>query len=171
MKKSDLKFIPNFYDIYIALADDHIDLIDGLKTSETIFESLSKKLILHEAYRYESNKWTPKEILQHIIDAERVFAYRALSISRLEKNALLGFDENAYTENSHANNRSIESLLKEFRGVRQSTALLFETFNENMLHETGICFQTKISTLAIGFVIIGHAKHHFNILNERYFIT
>lgn len=128
-------------------------------------------MILHEAYRYESNKWTPKEILQHIIDAERVFAYRALSISRLEKNTLLGFDENAYTKNSHANNRNIESLLKEFRSVRQSTTLLFESFNKNMLHETGICFQTKISALAIGFVIIGHAKHHFNVLNERYFIT
>lgn len=169
MKKTDLKFLPNFYDRYIALVDDNTNLIDGLKNSETIFESFSEKLIQCQAYRYETNKWTPKELLQHIIDTERIFAYRALSISRLEPNALLGFDENLYAENADANNRNIEDLLKEFKLVRQSTIILFESFNENMLHETGICSETRISPLAIGFTIIGHAMHHLNILNERYF--
>ncbi len=171
MTKSDLKFIPNFYDRYIKLVDNNIDLIDGLKSSETIFEDLIKKLILHQEYRYELNKWTPKELLQHIIDTERIFAYRALSISRLEPMTLLGFDENLYAKNAHVNHRSIENLLTEFRTVRQSTIHLFESFNEEMLHSTGISSEIKINTLAIGFTIIGHAKHHFNILNERYLIA
>ncbi|TGV02456.1 DinB family protein [Flavivirga rizhaonensis] len=169
MKKSDLKFIPNFFDRYIALIDDNINLIDGLKTNETIFENVSEKLIQYQDYRYEPNKWTPKEMLQHIIDTERIFTYRALCISRLEPKALLGFDENAYADNSNANHRSIENLLKEFRLVRQSSTILFESFSENMLHKTGICFETKMNTLAIGFVIIGHAQHHINILKERYY--
>ncbi|GAA3647595.1 DinB family protein [Flavivirga jejuensis] len=169
MKTSDLKFSPNYFDRYIALVDANTDLIDGLKNSETIFESFTEKLIQHQTYRYESNKWTPKEMLQHIIDTERIFAYRALCISRLEPNTLQGFDENVYAKNAKANNRSIDSLLKEFRLVRQSTTILFESFDKSTLHETGICSEIKISVLAIGFTIIGHAKHHLNILNERYF--
>ena len=171
MKKSDLKFIPDFFDRYIALVDDHTHLIDGLKHGETILESVSEKLAQHQEYRYEPNKWTPKELLQHIIDTERILAYRALCISRLEPKALLGFDENVYAKNSCANNRSIEDLLKEFRLVRQSTIPLFESFNEDMLHRVGISSEIRISALAFGFTIIGHAKHHFNILNDRYFIT
>ncbi|MDO5988443.1 DinB family protein [Flavivirga amylovorans] len=169
MQKSDLKFIPNFFDRYIALIDDNTYLIDGLKTNETIFKSISEKLIQHQEYRYKPNKWTPKELLQHVIDTERILTYRALCISRLEPKALLGFDENMYVENSNANNRSVEDLLKEFRLVRQSTLPLFESFNEDVLHRAGISFETKISTLALGFTIIGHAKHHFKVLNERYF--
>ena len=169
MKKSDLKFAPNYFDRYIALADDHIDLIDGLKHDETIFENVSQKLVQHEAYKYEPHKWTPKELLQHIIDTERIFAYRALSISRLEPKALLGFDENTYAKNSNANERTMASLLKEFHVVRQSTIALFESFSQSMLHSAGVSSEIKISTLAIGFTIIGHARHHLNVLNERYF--
>ncbi len=171
MKKSDLKFIPNFYDRYIKLVNNDIDLIDGLKHNETIFKDLTKKLIQHQEYRYEPSKWTPKELLQHVIDTERILAYRALCIARLEPKALLGFDENIYVENSNANNRSIEDLLKEFSLARQSTIPLFESFNNETLHRAGISFETKISVLALGFTIIGHAKHHFNILNERYLIA
>ncbi len=169
MKKSDLKFIPEYFDRYIALVDDHVNLIDALKKGETIFENCSKALIEHQDYRYEPHKWTPKALLQHIIDTERIFAYRALSLARLEPKALLGFDENDYANNSNANQRNIEDLLQEFRLVRQSTTLLFESFDKTMLYTTGISSGIKISTLAIGFVIIGHAKHHLNVLNERYF--
>ncbi|AUP81579.1 hypothetical protein C1H87_08830 [Flavivirga eckloniae] len=163
--------MPDFYDRYIALVDENIDLIDGLYTSETIFENTIEKLIQHQDYRYKPDKWTPKELLQHVIDTERIFAYRALSIARLEPKALLSFDENDYAKNSKANNRTIESLLREFKLVRQSTSILFESFDEDVFHETGISFKIKISVLAIGFTIIGHAKHHMNILNERYFIN
>lgn len=169
MKKSDLECIPNYFDRYIALADDHVHLIDGLKKDEAIFENISQKLVQYETYRYEPHKWTPKELLQHIIDTERIFAYRALSISRLEPKTLLGFDENVYAKNSGANERTMTSLLKEFQIVRQSTIALFESFSQNMLHSTGVSSEIKISTLAIGFTIIGHARHHLNVLNERYF--
>ncbi len=171
MRKSDLKFMPEYFERYINLVEDHVSLVEELKQSETIFENISKKLIDFQDYRYDTGKWTPKEVLQHIIDAERIFAYRALCVSRLESQALLGFDENAYANNSNANNRSIENLLKEFKLVRQSTIILFESFNDDMLHLSGISSHIKISSLAIGFTIIGHAKHHLNILEERYFIS
>ncbi|GAB1858144.1 DinB family protein [Flavobacteriaceae bacterium MHTCC 0001] len=171
MKQTDLTFIPEFYDRYIALVNRDTDVLQALKHTVTIFDSHTEALIAKEAYRYQPEKWTPKEMLQHIIDTERIFSYRALAISRQEQQHLIGFDENAYAKNSKANYRTVESLLKEFKLVRQSTIALFESFDNDIWHLEGICSDKKMSVLAIGFVITGHAMHHLNILNERYFVN
>lgn len=169
MNKNDLKFIPDFYDRYISLVDDSVDLLDGLIQSKNIFESVSDELVIHEDYSYEPGKWTPKGVLQHVIDNERIMAYRALCISRGDVKTLNGYEENLYVENSNANLRTIQSLLEEFALVRESSIILFENFTDKMLYNTGVCSDIKVSTLALGLVIIGHSNHHLKVLRERYF--
>ena len=119
-------------------------------------------------YRYAEGKWTIKDIIQHIIDAERIFSYRALRISRNDKTPLPGFEENDYVNNTDANSRTIQSLLTEMAAVRQSTLLLFKSFTEEQLQLMGTASEHQISVRAIGFVIIGHQKHHQRIFKERY---
>ena len=119
-------------------------------------------------YRYANGKWTIKEIIQHIIDTERIFAYRALRISRNDKTPLPGFDENNYVDNSNGNLRSIQDLLTEMAVVRQSTLSLFKSFSEDQLLIIGTASENQISVRAIGFIIIGHQKHHQIIFEERY---
>lgn len=120
------------------------------------------------AYRYTEGKWTIKDIIQHIIDTERIFGYRALRISRNDTTPLPGFEENDYVDNTDANNRSIQDLLAEFSAVRHSNLFLFKSFSEEQLKRVGTTSNTAISVRAIGFVIIGHQKHHQKVFQERY---
>ena len=119
-------------------------------------------------YRYDKGKWTIKEIIQHLIDSERVFSYRALRISRNDSTPLPGFDENSFVENTNANNRTLQSLLTEMAVVRQSTLSLFASFSEAQLTRMGTASNHAISVRAIGFIIIGHQEHHQKIFTERY---
>ncbi|MBC7642527.1 MAG: DinB family protein [Flavobacterium sp.] len=119
-------------------------------------------------YRYDDNKWTIKEIIQHLIDAERIFQYRALRISRADKTPLPGFNENDYVNNSSGNSRSIQDLLTEMAVVRQSTLSLYKSFSNEQLILIGNASNNEISVRAIGFIIIGHQKHHQKIFLERY---
>jgi uncharacterized damage-inducible protein DinB len=119
-------------------------------------------------YRYAEGKWTIKDIIQHVIDTERIFAYRALRISRNDITPLPGFEENDYVENTKANERGIQDLLAEFSAVRYATLFLFKSFSEEQLKRIGTASGTAISVRAIGFIIIGHQKHHQNVFQERY---
>lgn len=119
-------------------------------------------------YRYAEGKWTIKEIIQHIIDTERIFAYRALRISRNDKTLLPGFNENDYVDNSFGNLRSIQDLLTEMSVVRHATLSLFKSFSQEQLLRIGTVSDKQISVRAIGFIIIGHQKHHQMIFEERY---
>jgi uncharacterized damage-inducible protein DinB len=119
-------------------------------------------------YRYAEGKWSIKEIIQHIIDSERVFAYRALRISRNDTTPLPGFDENDFAQNTVANSRSIQDLLAEMSAVRHSNLLLFKSFSEEQLNRVGVASENSISVRAIGFILIGHQKYHQKIFEERY---
>ena len=121
-------------------------------------------------YRYAEGKWTIKEILQHLIDAERIFAYRALRFSRNDQTPLPGFDENMYADvvNPVANKRHLKDLLTEFTAVRHATIALFKSFTEEDLLKNGVASENVMSVRAVGFVIIGHQNHHKKIFAERY---
>lgn len=120
-------------------------------------------------FAYAAGKWTLKELLQHVTDTERVFIYRAMCVARGEKQSLPGFDEDMYAANSNANARSWKSLAEEFLAVRQSSRLLFESFTEEMLNQSGTANNRPIHVNAIGFILVGHALHHMHIARERYF--
>ena len=104
-----------------------------------------------------------------MIDNERIQSYRSLAFSRGDTNVLPGYDEKLYGNNTFANNRTIEDLMGEFHVVRSASIALFQHLSEEQLHKKGICFEVEVTPLALGFQIIGHAIHHLNILEERYF--
>jgi hypothetical protein len=108
-------------------------------------------------------------MIQHLIDAERIFTYRALRYARNDKTVLPGFDENTYVPNSESGRRNLEDLFNEYNIVRQSTICLYQSFSKQMLEREGISFNRDISVLAVGFTIVGHALHHNVILKERYY--
>jgi len=170
MKASELligEYKPYFL-TYINKAEG-FDLKDGLKSSlnQTLsfFESLPE---IKLEYVYAKDKWTIKEIIQHLIDAERVFAYRALRFARGDKHNLPGYDENQYAPSSLANRRSKASLLNEYTHLRQTTISLFDSFTNDMLMQIGLADNGNMSVRAIGFVIIGHEIHHCQVIKERY---
>jgi len=153
--------------------------IDKAEISQSFGDALtSNGLLTHDFYKaipknkldyvYEKGKWTIKEILLHLIDAERVFAYRALRISRQDKTELAGFDQDDYVTTGNAVNRSIESLISEYKSVRQSTISLFNSFSDNDLKAIGTASGSIVSVRAIGHIIIGHENHHRQIIEERY---
>lgn len=119
-------------------------------------------------HAYAEGKWTIKQLLQHIIDAERIFTYRALRIARKDKTPLAGFDENIYAANDGSANRTLQSLKDEFNAVRTSTDMLVKSFNETQLNESGISSNKYITANAICFITYGHLLHHKRIIEERY---
>lgn len=119
-------------------------------------------------FAYAEGKWTLKELLQHLIDAERIFAYRALRFARKDRTELVGWDEETYAKHYFSTERSLQSLTDEFKTVRKSSSLFFENLNVIQLSETGIANGNEISVENIGKLIVGHNIHHLNIIEERY---
>lgn len=150
-------------------AVENIDLIEGLEIGLDQMVSFMESIPTDKLeYRYAEGKWTIKDILLHLIDAERIFAYRALRIGRGDKIPLAGFEENDYVPNALANYRNIDSLLTEFKFVRNSTLCLFKSFSCEQLAYLGTASNSPISVRAIGFIISGHQNHHLRTIKERY---
>ena len=148
---------------------DNVELFEELEISLHDFIKFVQNIPMDKFdYRYAEGKWTIKDIIQHIIDAERIFSYRALRISRNDKTPIQSFEENDYVENTDANSRSIQELLTEFSAVRHSNILMFKSFSEEQLTRMGIASNHPISVRAIGFLIIGHQNHHQRVFQERY---
>jgi len=158
----------SFNATYINALED-VSLIEGLeKGKDQLVAFISAIPTEKLEYRYAENKWTIKDIILHLIDAERIFGYRALRIGRGDKTPLAGFEENDYIPNAMANNRTVESLLEEFQWVRNSTLILFKNFSNEQLLYLGTASENAISVRAIGFLITGHQNHHLKIIEERY---
>ncbi|MBS1536944.1 MAG: DinB family protein [Bacteroidetes bacterium] len=169
MKKSDIISMPEYFDRYINLVGDY-SVIDSLKFYNANWLRNEKEALIQLGNSiYAPQKWTIKDILQHLIDTERIFAYRAVCFAREDTTILPGFDENRYALSANATLREVEDLLEEIQLVRDSTIALYNSFSNEMMMREGISFNKKISVLAIGFVISGHAIHHLNIIKERYY--
>ncbi|HEX8546694.1 MAG TPA: DinB family protein [Cytophagaceae bacterium] len=167
MKKSDIINMPQFFDTYINLAKDE-DIITSLEDLAAFNTNFLAALEILGDKTYAEHKWSVKDILQHLIDNERIQAYRALAFARGESKLLPGYDQEPYAHIAMANRRTFESLFEEIKVVRSSTISLFKSFDHKMLSREGICYNVKISVLALGFVIAGHQVHHLNIISERY---
>ena len=153
----------------------YINLVNNTSAIEALHENHSEfmKLMVtitevQGAYRYEDNKWSIKEVIAHVLDAERVFAYRAMRFARNDKTDLPGYDENEYTSFSNANQRSVNDLINEFDILRQSSILLYSSFDQTALARRGTANQMAIDVNSIFYLISGHCRHHMNILKERY---
>ena len=170
MKTSQLS--ENEYSIFNATyikAAGEVDLIEELEICLHDFIRFVQNIPMDKFdYRYAEGKWTIKEIIQHIIDTERIFAYRALRISRNDMTPFPVFDENFFADNTIAKTRSIQDLLTELSAVRHSNLLLFKSFSEDQLKRIGVASEHLISVRAIGFILIGHQKQHQKVFEERY---
>ena len=157
-----------YHKTYIQ-AIENVELIEELEICLHDFIKFVQNIPMDKFdFRYAEGKWTIKDIIQHLIDCERIFGYRALCVSRNDKTSLPGFEENDYVENTDSNTRSIQSLLSELAAVRESTILLFKSFSVEQLMRIGIVNNNEISVRAIGFIVIGHQIHHQKIFEERY---
>jgi uncharacterized damage-inducible protein DinB len=168
MPKPDLITIPEFYHKYVRLVAENDAAAALSANTEKALGVLSDIPDEKWNYRYAEGKWSIKEMLQHITDAERIFSYRALCIARGEKQSLPGFDENTYAAASNADRRKKEELIEEFKTVRKATEALFQSFDDEQLAKIGVANNKSISVNGIGFVTVGHVMHHLNILQERY---
>ena len=121
-----------------------------------------------QTYRYSNDKWTIKEIVQHIIYTERVFNYRALRIARKDSIDLPGFDENRFVKHSNANQRDYNLLLDEFSSLRKTTIYLYESFSDEALLEKGKINSNTMSVRALGYLTSGHLLHHMEVIKSRY---
>jgi hypothetical protein len=145
------------------------DPIEGIYRNTKAFRKLLKNIPGKKAdYAYAPGKWTLKEMLQHIIDAERVFAFRALHMARKDINPLPGFDENQWADNSKASNRKWKDLVNEFLTLRSANEMLFATLDEQQLLHAGIANNSQVSVATLAFVTAGHLDHHMNIIQTRY---
>ncbi len=138
--------------------------ISGNKTIE-IYSNLTEK---QGDFAYAEGKWTLKELLLHLSDTERIFQYRLLCIARGEQKDLPGFDEELYAKNSFANSRTVDSLIKEFQLIRNSSQILVETLDSSVMQNMGNANGNSISPETIAKLIIGHNFHHLDIIKERY---
>ena len=166
----NLETIPSFYKNYVKQVDQTDMLtamrLSGYRTLELVHSIPEKKI----DFRYAEGKWSIRELLCHMIDAERIFAYRALRFARNDKTNLPGWEENDYAPQANAANRSLKKIADEMQHLRTSNIDMFEGFSEEMLVRKGIANNNEMSVVALGFIIPGHETHHRNILKERYLL-
>lgn len=166
MNRSQIN-LPVYFDRYMNLTDD-VTVSEALNISliELIQAPLAQWKSVGDAV-YAKDKWTIKDILQHIIDTERIFCYRALSFARGE-GEVKAFDEDIYATMANAAQRSIEDLLEELITLRKATILLYKSFDDKMLAMEGVGLKGTYSVHAIGFILAGHQRWHYKIIEERY---
>lgn len=168
--KSDItsKEFKDYYSLYLDRVPANTELFEALEQKEELisfFKSIPKDK--HE-FRYAPEKWTPKQILQHLIDTERVFMNRALCFAREDSTELPGYDENHYAEHCFSNKRTIEDMLEEYKVLRTSSMYLYKSFDDKVLTNIGKASGGYFSVRVIPFILCGHQKHHINIIKERY---
>ncbi|MCE2496408.1 MAG: DinB family protein [Flavobacteriales bacterium] len=167
MKRPELGEYAESYKGYVDLVTES-NGIQALRDSKReALDLWAKWPIAKQDHRYAEGKWTPKEIVQHIIDTERVFGYRALAFGRSDTTELPGFDHNAYVDQSRDIKRSWHDLMEEFEMVRNGSILLFESL-ESQSTNAGIANGVGISVRALCFVSAGHTRHHLNVLRNKY---
>lgn len=168
MPRPDLSKIPVFYHNYIQQVEG-TDLMGAMKKqTNSIFNFLKSVPVEKRNFRYAKGKWTIKEMLQHIIDTERIFAYRGLCIARKETVSLPGFDENNYANNSKAKKREWNDMIEELKAVRRSSEIMYASFDREQMTTFGLSNNNPISVAAIGFIIVGHINHHIKVIKEKY---
>lgn len=171
MPKPNSTDYPEYFGNYINQVSED-DLIPAFMNQMPLLEKFMSSVDEEKAnYAYAPGKWIIKELWQHVIDAERIFSYRALCIARKETINLPGFDENNYAANSNANERTWENLREEFINVRKSTLDLYKSFTENMMQQKGNSNNREMNVLSLGFTTIGHVTHHLKVLSEKYKIV
>ncbi len=169
MKRSQINPMPQYYDYYINLVAD-VELSDAFDRSIRQLNDLDRdRLTGLDGQAYAPDKWTVKEILQHVIDFERILSYRSLLFARGVGSNPQDIDPHLLARNSLSEARTIEALIDELKALRLATRELYESFDDRALVNTGISWKYETSVLAMGFMMIGHQIHHLKVIEEKYF--
>jgi len=158
-----------FYKTYIDLIPDDLELIDGFNRRSNLYEDFFKSIPSDKLYyKYAEGKWTIAEVLQHVIDTERIFMYRCFRIARHDATPLNGFDQDVYISPSLANSKTIEDLIAEYNITRQNSIIILKSLSEDDLKFMGNTDGKAMSARAAAFAVLGHELWHLKILKELY---
>ncbi|WP_299117374.1 DinB family protein [uncultured Winogradskyella sp.] len=167
-RKPQAKESSEYFKRYINLVETE-NIVAALKNQLTDIEQFFKEWPRNKwDYAYTEGKWTIKELLIHMMDAERILAYRALRIARNDATSLPGFDQDEFAPFMNAANRSAESIMSEYRAVRMATIALIENLDDVALSRIGKASNAPASPLALAFIIAGHEIHHMNVVRKKY---
>ena len=167
VRPSTTEYAP-YYGRYISLVPEG-DVLQTL--SSQLEETLSLLGGISEAragYRYATDKWSIKEVIGHVVDSERIFAYRVLRFARNDKAPIEGFDQDEFAQNSAFDERTLADLVEEFDHVRRANLLLFRSLSDEALSRHGIASEVDVSVRALIYIIAGHERHHMEVLKTRY---
>jgi len=168
MKRSDINPMPEYWGRYINLAPD-VELSQAFEESIRQLEQVDRTAWARIGdLTYSPGKWTVKDIIQHLADGERVLCYRALVFARRDEVTPPGFDQEVFAQNAGTSRRTVDELIDELILVRRGTKAMYDSFDDDMLRAKGISWQYETSVLELGFAIVGHQIHHFNVIAERY---
>ncbi len=160
-----------YYEQYLKLISKESSVLALLKNTSkelvSVVKALSKEQLM---YSYTEGKWTIKDIVQHLIDSERVFLYRAMRFARNDKTPLPFFDENEFAKMAHANAIPIGKLLKEYTTTRNATIAFFSNMDAAKLKRVGTASNFNMSVRACAWIIAAHELHHFSIIRQKYFV-
>lgn len=167
MNRPQPEDFPAFYKAYIDSVSD--DVLTELEDQIDLFSKLLRSIPVDKmSFAYAAGKWTIIELVGHVLDTERIMAYRTLRIARNDATPLAGFEENDYVANAHFEDRTLSSMAEEFEYLRKANLFLIRSLNETELARVGISNERPISAKALVFIIAGHLNHHIRILKERY---
>ena len=159
---------PEFFKTYLADIEHDRDGLAALERQRDAIAALARVSNDRAAYRYAQGKWSIREVVGHVTDTERIFAYRLLRIARGDRTPLAAFDENKYAEASNADRRDIADLVKELAAVRDSSLALVRSLDVDALERWGTVRAGEITARAQVFVMAGHFEHHIKLLRDRY---
>ncbi|HEX3102052.1 MAG TPA: DinB family protein [Pyrinomonadaceae bacterium] len=168
MKRPETNEFAPYYNNYVSLVegDNVIPVLDAQSAElRAVFSTVPEE---KGTFAYADGKWTIKELLSHLIDGERIFAYRILRISRGDKTPIEGFEQDGYIETSNANNRTFAELLKEFDLQREGNLLMLKNISDEGSQRMGTASDKPVSVRALAYIMAGHVRHHVDILKSRY---
>lgn len=161
---------------YAPYAEQYVVLVSGNDIVSSLSAQLKQTVALFSGrgerdgnFRYAPGKWTVKEVLGHVADTERIFAYRALRIARGDQTPLAGFEQDDYVRGARFNERKLADVVEEYSDVRRANLDLFRSLDEEAWPRRGVANNSPVTVLALAYLIAGHELHHRKILGERYF--
>ena len=158
----------HYYETYVSLVNE-TDIVVAFESQSDelseLFDSISEE---KSAFAYAEGKWSIKELVGHLIDGERMFGYRALRISRGDETPIEGFEQDGYVENAPFNDYGFSDLAEELKLVRKANILFFKHLKENDWKRMGTASGNPVSVRALAYIMVGHVRHHTNILRDRY---
>lgn len=163
------EYAPDYGKYLAPLSGDMFELLQSQAKSTAALLAVTPESLA--GYRYAPGKWSVKEVVAHLSDAERVFSYRALRFARADTTDLPGFEEDDWVANGHFERRALASIAAEFAAVRAATLALFGSLDEEELLRRGTANGQEVSVRAVAALLVGHERHHVGLLRERYGLT